>query len=96
MESFQNARWEYRGQLLRCGIVGRIRGCGYGAVVDVGTAARGVSKSVGSSSMLGHGNLRDCGLFVDVVERLALIGKKASGAIEDFQRMKMIKRIWPN
>jgi hypothetical protein len=46
--------------------------------------------------MLGHGNLRDCGLFVDVVERLALIGKKASGAIEDFQRMKMIKRIWPN
>ena len=27
---------------------------------------------------------------------MALIGKKASGGvIEDFQRMKMIKRIWP-
>jgi hypothetical protein len=47
---------------------------------------------------LGHGNTRDGVPFTSTLTRegLALIGKRAGGGIiEDFQQMKMIKRIWP-
>ena len=47
---------------------------------------------------LGHGNLRDGVPYTCTLGRdgLALIGKKKDGSvIEDFQKLKMIKRIWP-
>jgi hypothetical protein len=47
---------------------------------------------------LGHGSTRDGVVFTSTLARdgLALIGKKSSGGvIEDFQKMKMVKRIWP-
>jgi hypothetical protein len=47
---------------------------------------------------LGQGNTRDGVPFTSTLTRegLALVGKKAGGGVvEDFQQMKVIKRIWP-